>query len=290
VKTWDEITPMVSLTRNLDSGSIVYFRIAEVFLSGSFNDELNVNLVPELAPLLSYDPEHVTNYELGFKGSFRDGMVNVAAAVFFMDYTDKQEGISIDNSDGRYGGDPNVSITTNAATVDISGIEVELRMIPWDNGFLSVDAGYLSNEYGAFTSFDPDSPTGTIDQSGLTIADYSPEWTLNATLEHAFELGNGATLRPQIGVYYQSGYDWIGGLTADEGHSFCYQSGYSKLRARLTYEPANANWEASLYGQNIADERYLERCNAGRRSGVHDYRYGRPAWYGAEFVYRWGAN
>jgi outer membrane receptor protein involved in Fe transport len=289
-ETWDQVTPMISFTRNLASGNLIYFRIAEGFLSGSFNDELNVNRVPELTPLLSYDPETVTNYEVGFKGSFRDGMVNLAAAVFFMDYQDKQEGITIDNTDGRYGGDPNVSITTNAATVDISGIEVELRMIPWDNGFLSVDLGYLKNEYGAFQSFDPDAPGGVVDNSNLRIADYSPEWTINATLEHAFELGNGATLRPQIGMYYQSGYDWIGGVSADLGDSFCYQDSYAKFRARLTYEPANANWQASLYGQNIGDERYFERCNDGRRSGAHDFRYGRPAWYGAEFVYRFGNN
>jgi outer membrane receptor protein involved in Fe transport len=297
-ETWDEVTPMISFTRNLESGNIVYFRLAEGFLSGSFNDELNVNLVPELTPLLSYDPETVTNYEVGFKGSFNDGMVNLAGAVFYMDYQDKQEGITIDNTDGTYGGDPNVSIITNAATVDIYGAELELRMIPWDNGFLSVDAGYLTTDYGQFSSFDPDDPGNPIDNSGLRIADYSPEWTLNATLEHAFELGNGATLRPQIGMYYQSGYDWIGGLdavssggTGTEGdRSFCYQDSYTKFRARVTYEPANANWQASIYGQNIGDERYLERCNDGRRSGAYDFRYGRPAWYGAEFVYRFGNN
>jgi len=297
-KTWDEVTPMISLTRNFDSGNLVYFRIAQGFLSGSFNDELNVNLVPELEPLLAYDPETVTNYEVGFKGSFKDGMINLATDVFFMDYQDKQEGITIDNTNGQYGGDPNISIITNAATVDIYGIEAELRMIPWENGFLSVDVGYLKSDYGQFSSFDPANPSTPIDNSGLRIADYSPEWTMNATIEHAFELGNGATLRPQLGMYYQSGYDWIGGLDAvsaggvgTEGeHSFCYQDGYAKFRARLTYEPAQGNWEASLYGQNIADERYLERCNNGRRSGVYDYRYGRPAWYGAEFVYRWGAN
>jgi outer membrane receptor protein involved in Fe transport len=72
------------------------------------------------------------------------------------------------------------------------------------------------------------------------------------------------------------------------GNSFCFQDGYAKFRARLTYAPADAGWEASLYGQNINDERYLERCNNGRRSGVYDYRYGRPATYGAEFVYRFG--
>ncbi len=93
-------------------------------------------------------------------------------------------------------------------------------------------------------------------------------------------------------MYFQSEYDWIGGTDAgvDPGDSFCLQDSYAKFRARLTYEPADGNWQASLYGQNIGDERYLERCNDGRRSGAFDFRYGRPAWYGAEFTYRWGNN
>jgi len=287
---WSETTPMISFTRNFESGNMLYFRYAEGFLSGSFNDELNVNLVPELTPLLAYNPEHVYNYEVGFKGSFADGNISLAGDIFYMDYRDKQEGINIDNSDGTYGGDTNVTITTNAATVDIYGIELELRAVPWDGGFVTLDVGWLKNEYGEFKSFDPNAPGGFEDRSGLTIADYSPEWTINATVEHEFQLGNGATLRPQLGMYYQSEYDWIGGLGPDSPNSFCFQPGYSKFRARLTYAPSAGNWEASLFGQNIFDERYYERCNASRRSGVHDYRYGRPETWGAEFVYRWGDN
>jgi outer membrane receptor protein involved in Fe transport len=289
---YSETTPMLSFTRSLQSDAIddgiIYFTYAEGFLSGSFNDELNPILVPEIAPLLPYNPEHVFNYEVGFKGTLLDGRLRIAGDVFIMEYEDKQESIGIDNTDGRFGGDPNIAIITNAATVDISGIELELRAQPWDGGFLSLDLGYLNNEYGAFTSFDPDAPGGFEDRSGLTIADYSPEWTLNSTIEHAFQLGNGATLTPQLGWYYQSEYDWVGGIDEGAGDSFCFQDGYSKFRTRLTYEPAGGDWQVSLFGQNITDERYLERCNDGRRSGVYDFRYGRPRTWGVEFVYRMG--
>jgi iron complex outermembrane receptor protein len=287
---FSETTPMISFTRTLESGNIIYFRYAEGFLSGSFNDELNPINVPAIAPLLAYEPEHVYNYEVGFKGTFSDGNVSIAGDVFFMDYEDKQESISIDNTNGLYGGDPNIGITTNAATVDIYGIELELRAVPWDGGFVSVDVGYLKNEYGAFSSFDPDAQGGSVDLTGLRIADYSPEWTIQLGVEHEFQLGSGATLRPQLGMYYQSEYDWIGGVGEDLGNSFCFQDAYSKFRARLTYVPAAGSWEASLFGQNITDERYLDRCNDGRRSGAYDYRYGRPQTWGAEFVYRFGSN
>ena len=131
--------------------------------------------------MLGYEPEHVFNYEVGFKGTLADGRLSIAGDIFLMDYQDKQEGISIDNSDGRYGGDPNVSITMNAATVTIRGIELELRAVPWDNGFFSLDLGRLTNEYGEFSSFNPDNPGVLQDLSGVTISDLSPEWTINTT-------------------------------------------------------------------------------------------------------------
>jgi iron complex outermembrane receptor protein len=286
---FSETTPMVTLTRNLENG-MVYGLIAEGFLSGAFNDELNTNLVPELSPLLTYQPEHVTNYEVGYKGSFADGRVQIAGDVFWMDYEDKQEQINIDNADGRFGGDPQVGIVTNAATVDIVGIEFELRASLWDGGFLSVDLGYLDADYGAFESFDPDAPGGTVDLSNLTIADYAPEWTINATIEHAFQLGNGATLTPQLGVYWQDDYDFVGALDASMNErSVCFTPAYAKLRTRITYVPAVGNWQASLFGKNINDERYNEWCDEGR-SGTYLIRYGRPDTWGLEFTYRWGAG
>jgi outer membrane receptor protein involved in Fe transport len=128
--SFSEVTPMISLTRNLAGGDtldsgMIYGTISEGYLTGSFNDELNLFANPQLAPLVAYQPEHVTNYEVGFKGTFGGGRVRLAADVFWMDYTDKHEAIDIDNNDGRYGPDPNVEIVSNAGQVDIYGIEVE---------------------------------------------------------------------------------------------------------------------------------------------------------------------
>ncbi|MDE0004145.1 MAG: TonB-dependent receptor [Rhodospirillaceae bacterium] len=283
-------TPMLSLTRDFEE-SMIYFTYSEGFLSGAFNDELNVNLVPELAPLLTYGPEYVANYEAGFKGTFADGRVRLAGAIFKMDYTDKHEGIGIDNSEGQFGNESNISIITNAASVDISGIEFELRAAPWDGGFVSLDFGVLDSKYGEFTSFDPDNPNavgGIVDQSNLSIADFSPDYTVNASIEHQFQLGNGATLTPLLGVYAQDDYDFRGNLdTSVNERSYCFQPAYSTMRARVTYRSAEDNWQASLFGSNIADERYFDWCGNGR-GGVMMSRFGRPDTWGLEFRYDWG--
>ena len=127
----------------------------------------------------------------------------------------------------------------------------------------------------------------TVKNNQLVDRDYSPEWTFNATIEHAFQLANGASLTPQLGVYYQTEYDFRTGISETAPDSFCFQDAYAKFRARLTYVPAEENWQASLFGQNIGDETYLEVCG-GARSGAFDYRYGEPDYWGLEFTYNWG--
>ncbi len=290
-ETFSATTPMVSLTRTLTPGDtldsgMIYGTISEGFLSGAFNDEININFTPELAGLVLIQPEYVTNYEVGFKGTLADGRLRLATSVFYMDYRDKAENIDIENADGEFGPESPIGITTNASTVDIYGIEFELRAMPWDGGFLSLDVGYLQNEYGEFTSFDASAPGQTEDKSDKTIRAFSPDWTITAAIEHAFLLGNGATLTPNLMVYWQDDYDFTAGLV-DGPASKCNQKAYSTVRARVTYLPPDGAWQAALFGSNITDERYWSFCNSGR-GGVYDYTYGAPDRWGLEFKMNFG--
>jgi len=289
--TFDEVTPMVSLTRNLAGGDtldsgMVYFLYSEGFLTGGFNNELNSNL-PGINELLTFQPENVSNYEVGFKGTLLDGRVRLMADVFIMDYTNKQESIRLANPDGEFGpGDP-VNLQQNVASVDITGIELELRTSPWDGGFLSVDLGILDNEYGDFKYPDPAGGSTPIDETNTTIADLTADWTLNVGVEHSFALASGATLTPRLNIYAQDDYDFQSS-TVDAPPSLCNQDGYTKVGARVTYVPPAENWRVSLFGNNITDEKIYEFCNTSR--GVYTYRHARPAYWGIEFTANWGEN
>ncbi len=56
----------------------------------------------------------------------------------------------------------------------------------------------------------------------------------------------------------------------------------------MTYQSGAGNWQASLFGNNIADERYFEWCGNGR-AGTYYRRFGEPDNWGLEFRYNWGA-
>jgi iron complex outermembrane receptor protein len=301
--SFDDITPMISLTRALNPGNViedgmVYVLYSEGFLTGGFNVELNANL-PAAREIQTYQPEHVKNYEVGFKGTFADGRVRLNADVFFMDYSDKQAGVSIPNPDGRYGIDDPLGIKSNVGQVDISGLEFELRASPWDGGFISLDLGLLNNEYGDYSYPNPTANNDpgacgegvlvgtTCDLSGVTIVDLTPDYTINLGIEHQFNLSNGATLTPRLNIYGSGEIEYQERRLSDP-KTPCTQPSYTKVGARLTYEPAGANWRATVFGENITDELIFESCADSR--AIWKYRYERPAYWGFEFAAYFGNN
>jgi iron complex outermembrane receptor protein len=217
-----------------------------------------------------------------------------------MDYTNRQDQINIPNPDGAYGIDDPLGVVQNVSSVDISGIEFELRASPWDGGFVSLDLGFLDNKYGEYVYPNP-SPTNdpaacddatpvgnTCDLSDTVLDDLSADWTATLGVEHEFQLGNGGTLTPRLNVYASDGIEYLSGRLKSQGDSYCYQDAFTRVGARLTYVPPAGNWQASLFGQNITDEEIFERCGESR--GVYNYRHERPAYWGVEFQARWGAG
>jgi hypothetical protein len=126
-----------------------------------------------------------------------------------------------------------------------------------------------------------------VDNAENPIADQTPDSTLNLGLEHEFQLGDGSTLTPRLNIYSQEAVEYRTGADNATG-STCLQPQYTKVGARVTYVPAAGNWQASVFGQNITDEKILESCSAGRAAWY--YRHERPAYWGVEFVSRFGAG
>jgi iron complex outermembrane receptor protein len=299
---YSHVTPAISLTKtlapsgSLDSG-MIYASYSEGYLTGAFNDELNP-YNPDMTSaqraavqsIVAYNPEYIANYEAGFKATMAGGNLRIASALFYMDYTEKQETIEQDNPTGIYGPDDTIEYTTNAADVGITGIEVEIKAIPWENGFVSVDFGVLNSEYSEFLVPDLDNPGQLKDVSESSIQNRTPDWTFTGTIEHAITLGNGATITPQFTVYSQAGMEWASGLNEGEKSSAtmgCYQDSFMKARVRATYAPASGDWRAALWGNNITDEAVLFECT-GTRSGGMRYQYEAPAMWGFDFTYNFG--
>ncbi|MFQ6005841.1 MAG: TonB-dependent receptor, partial [Woeseia sp.] len=286
--TFSEFTPLVSLTRNLTPGEnltsgMFYFLYSEGFLTGGFNTEINSNL-PAVKPLLSYAPEQVNNYEIGFKGQLMGGNVQIMTDVFYMDYKDQQRSIDLANPNNEFGVEDPVGITQNVAKSKIVGLEFELRAALWEGGFVSVDLAYLENEYDEYQFDDPANPGTPVDLSNTLINDYTPDATLNVAVQHEFQLAGGSTITPRLHMYWQDDFEWAstqGDYPENGPRTSCFQDAYATFDGRVTYAPSDGDWQVAVFGGNLTDERYIEFCDTNRN--VWRWRLGRPRWFGLEF-------
>ena len=302
--TFSDVTSTISLTRHLAAGErldggMFYLLFAQGFLTGGFNNELNTSPSNPYADLLkpyqSYDPEHLDNYEIGFKGAFWDGRLGLNTSVYFMDYHDIHSFVNLDNSESQLGGgSATISLLTNIAKAEIYGFETELQAQPWRGGFVSVALGY--NHYGdlPYRTIDPEA----LEEQGVVQfvevgGDSDDFWTLNVSLQHTFNLPNGASLTPMLGFYhdyfvYNPRYPPSPDPTPTAGPSPCEgdTDPFARWRGRLTYDPPSRNYQISLFGMNIADDRIFNWCTD--RRGAYVYKYARPARWGIEFFTRWG--
>jgi len=94
--------------------------------------------------------ETVWNYEAGFKSSFADRQITLNAAVFFMDWTDKQVSQLIEDPAAPSGFRASV---INAGAAEVLGLDASILLQPRFLPGLSLNVGYtyLDTEYTDFT-------------------------------------------------------------------------------------------------------------------------------------------
>ncbi len=115
----------ISLNKNLSDVVNIFIIIARGFNQGGFN--LNLGLEPGSKNTnLYYDPEFLTNYEVGFNAQLFDAKINIATVIFYSDREDQQVLIStqVDPQD------PNtfLFLTQNAAEGTNKGLELNIDM------------------------------------------------------------------------------------------------------------------------------------------------------------------
>ena len=127
---------------------------------------------------LAYKPEQTWNYELGTRGTFRDGRLNVELALFMMDIRDVQLTQFVNGGSGR--------ILTNAGSGRSYGVEVSLGLRPALG--LSIDLNY-GFTHATFRDYDggTDSDGTAVDYRGKFIP-YVPQHTFSAGAAYTLNL------------------------------------------------------------------------------------------------------
>lgn len=101
---------------------------------------------------------------------------------------------------------------------------------------------------------------------------HSPEWTINGTYKHTFNLPNGGGLETEMSAIFKSSYR----LTWDaDDYPYNYQEAHCKFDLSATYDHPDNRWSLSGYVRNLTD--YCEKTAYSSRG---DTRVGTPRTYG----------
>jgi iron complex outermembrane receptor protein len=199
---FDKFTPRASLSFKPTPDHTLYASYSKGFKGGSFDPRGVSTAAPdtnrdgvrsrdEIFDFLSFDPETVDSYEVGYKASLFDRRVNLALAAFHSKYRDVQVPGSVGTT--LNGQQTFIGVTTNAGRARINGVEAEVNATLFDdltgNGDRLTFAGsfsYLDARYQRF-----------IDARGIDVADRrrfqnTPKYTFSETLGYSLPVGEGS--------------------------------------------------------------------------------------------------
>ena len=278
-RSTDQLMPGVSLDWQYSEDSMFYISYSEGFKSGGFNavDDQNptFNANGTTNPTIpaqgfEYDDETADSFEIGGKHSLMDGAMTLNWAMFDSTYDNQQVSTFVGLG----------FVVTNAASTEISGLEVDMTWQATDKLRLGASFAIMDGEYGSY----PGAGCTAAQASGLLGLG-----TLNASdgQNHTFD---GCTAKfkgdgTQTGSGAQDlagakvGVDYNGSLTADyatpvaEGilwfasvdvnftdgffmagdrDPIDFEQGFEKVNVRTGLR--GDNWTLMAYGKNVADK------------------------------------
>jgi len=216
---------------------MTYAQYSKGFRSGG----QNVFLLPG-APVF-YDPETLTNYEIGFKSTFWDGRARLNVAAYHMAWKDFQA-IVIEGMGGAG------EARDNVGDAHSTGVDVEFTIRPvsgltWTIGGSLLEAE-TDEDYTIDNKFVP---------AGTRIPDVS-EISFNTALQYNFPI-----IKDIIG-FCRAAYSYAGDAQAVFLNSGLTTPSYQIVNFRAGIE--EKNWQLAVFANNIFDEYlYYQKAYAG---------------------------
>jgi len=224
----------VSVNKILNEESNIFFSIAKGYNQGGFN--LNLGLDQNSTNRnLYYDPEFLTNYEIGVNSKIKKINMNLSAVIFHSERKDQQVLIStqVDIND------PNTFtfLTQNAAEGVNDGIELELDFQLSKNLDLFINFGLLKTEIKRWKSrpeIEGRAQAHAPEKSYAIGLNWYPSETSNLSLD---VVGKSS-------FYYSDSHN---------------NKSESYFLTNINYSYFVRQWTFSIWGRNIFDEYYSTR-------------------------------
>ncbi|WP_026354704.1 TonB-dependent receptor [Massilia niastensis] len=237
-----KVTGLLRLNYDIDRSNMVYASVSTGYKSGGVQDRG-----------LPYQPETLTNYEVGSKSTFLNGALRINNALFYMDFKDFQFNSPVSFPDGGRG-----LAISNAEGAEVYGLESEIAARLSPNDRLSVTFAVLRSKLGRLIAGSNDYalPPCTVDPRIATCVDvtgntmpHSPRFSTTVQYQHTFHLNNGGTLVPRVTARYETDVELSVFNLGPEDR----QEAYGTADLGLRYQ--KDKWWVDAFVRNVNDKK-----------------------------------
>jgi iron complex outermembrane receptor protein len=291
---FEKDTGRVSARYQFTDNIMGYVSWAEGFNPGG-STFINKPVTNELV-LNTWTAEIIENAEVGLRSDLANGRLRLNATLFDTTWDNAIAALAMRFCDenGQNCQDTRAVTNQNVGAAHATGIELEMIIAATDNLTFNVNLGYLDTGYDEITV--PTGPSAGY-VAGQTEFAQAPDETMNLGIQYDSNLRNGGTLTTRLDYSYVGQYwrandptlrvRWYAGNGTGIPEDYSDESGdFANFNARLTYTPAEGNWDIALFGTNLTDEYQL---NSGFFHGIWGYDFatvGRPREAGASLTFR----
>ena len=265
-REFKKFTPRASISFKPTQDHTLYASFSQGFKGGGFDPRgVGANApaaIPgrptndEVAAFLSFRPEKVDSYEVGYKGSLADGAINVALAGFYADYTDVQIPGSVACT---VSGLPSFcGVTSNAGKARFQGIEFEGRArlgqdlaTAGDRLTLGATLGYVDAQFKRYiTNITVAGVPTPTDVAAFRRVQNTPKWTASGTLGYSAPIGEGELSLGTTVSYRSKTYQF------EIPNPYIDQPGFTLWDASIVYTAPEKRWSLGVFGKNLTNKRY----------------------------------
>lgn len=253
-----DFSPRIGFQFNPQEDVMLFGSVSRGFKSGGWNADTITTLEG-----IAFDPETVTNFELGVKSTLLDGRLRANLTGFVTKYDDFQVFQFITLSNGG-----TLITFTNAGKVTSKGVEAEFQAAPVEGLLLTASGAYTRARFDRFAN---GGGLG-VDYDGHDLP-FAPRVKYFLAADYRLPIGPGELLLHADYAHTASQY------TSSSNSPQTRLDAYGLLGARIAYEMENGV-ELSVDGQNLTDSQNL-RSRDTSFLGAERGRYEMPRTFGA---------
>lgn len=256
-KKFNKLTWKAGVDYDAPGLGLIYASVSTGYKAGGFNDGCitGSGLGCALsANELFYNPETLTAYEGGLKFKLLDNALRLNISAFHYDYKSLQLSTVVTPPNA-----PPATLTSNAGSAKVDGIELEALISPSDNDRIEFSINYTDARYDNFV---PIVLVGgrpvSRDFGGLNL-DHAPKYTASAGYTHIIPLGNGGSVEASARTRLSSEYFMQDLNILGQYH----QPAFTKTDLTLTFKAPEDRFYIQAFAKNLENEITLAAASSG---------------------------